>query len=416
VERARKAVEGLGGPHQFEAVERWRAASFDAPRFVWRPEACQGTGPNLLYLSSASLYSGAEECLRGLAEGLDELGFRQTAVIGVEGLLTCRLREAGCQVISPNWDFGGSRASQGVPREDEAHRKFAESVLDAVRPTYIHCNSDPGRYFTQGARARGIPIAFHARTCTFTRMEAVLAESTHVISVSEFVKRRLIHSGIPPSKITVVYDGINPGRLSRKHFSRSEMRRRFGLPEDALVILMVARASPQKRHDLMLDAFAELCQGADEARLVFVTDAGPDETLTKARRKVAELALESKVHWLPFQDDIRQIESAADIIALPSDEEALGTCILEGMSLELPVVVSDSGGAHELIEEGISGLSFRGGDAKALARVLCRLVGNPGLRAELGREARRRIEQRFTLRHHAEQVAAVLAKMKAATG
>jgi glycosyltransferase involved in cell wall biosynthesis len=126
--------------------------------------------------------------------------------------------------------------------------------------------------------------------------------------------------------------------------------------------------------------------------------------------------LETKIHWLPFQDDIRQIESAADIAVLPSDEEPLGTCILEGMSLELPVVMSDSGGTHELIEEGISGFSFRGGDAKALARVLCRLAGNPGLRTGLGREARRRIEQRFTLRHHAEQVAAVLARLRAATG
>jgi hypothetical protein len=134
------------------------------------------------------------------------------------------------------------------------------------------------------------------------------------------------------------------------------------------------------------------------------------------QRKCSDLKLDGNVVWLPFQDDIRQIECATDVVALPSDEEALGLCILEAMSLEIPVVVSSSGGLPELIEDGVSGLTMKAGNAASLAEALLRLGGSADLRASLVRNARRRVKQYFTLRKHADQVKAVLHRMTSARG
>ena len=111
-----------------------------------------------------------------------------------------------------------------------------------------------------------------------------------------------------------------------------------------------------------------------------------------------DLGISDLITWISFLDEIREIESAADVIVLPSDEEALGTCILEGMSLGIPVVVSDGGGTHELIEEGVSGLTMTAGSAKSLTTILMRLAADEKLRSEIGRNARHRVLERFTLR------------------
>jgi glycosyltransferase involved in cell wall biosynthesis len=187
-------------------------------------------------------------------------------------------------------------------------------------------------------------------------------------------------------------------------FDKDGMRRRFDLPQNAFVILMVARPDALKRHDLMLSAFASMPPA--DTHLVLVGKYGEPDVLSRIRRTLVEKDLTQRVTWLPFQDDIREIECAADVVALPSDYEALGMCVLEAMALEIPVVVSDSGGSLELIENGVSGLAMRGGDAASLESALHELRSSAGLRREIGQNARKHVEQQFTLDAHVEQVAA----------
>jgi glycosyltransferase involved in cell wall biosynthesis len=414
VDRARQVLQDLPEEYAFEAVERWSRTSFTPLDPGWQPEPGDSGRPHVLYVSPSSLYSGAEECLRGLAAHLSLAGLRQTAIIGAEGVLSARLREAGCQVVTANWDFASSQAGSAGETEDAA-RTFADTALASIRPTCIHCNSDPGRCFTAAARELGIPLVAHIRTAAPAGMEEWLAGSSHVIAVSEFAGKRLIEAGIPAEKITVVYDGVDSARFAPGRFDRAEGRRRLALPEAAFVVLMVARPTPQKRHDLMLDAFADLCATHPGAHLVFVPDFGDARFVAAMRAKIAALGLEQQVHWLPFQEEIGAVECACDTVVLPSDGDALGTCILEAMSLQLPVVVSDSGGTHELIEDRVSGLRFAGGDRAGLAAALRGLAADPEWRRHLGRNARLRVEQRFELHHHAHQVAEVFARLSPAT-
>ena len=146
-------------------------------------------------------------------------------------------------------------------------------------------------------------------------------------------------------------------------FDKQACRTHFDLPRDAFVALMIARPTPSKRHDLMLDAFTRLLASGVDARLVFVGDFGDAAFFHEMQIKAHHMEIHSRVSWLPFQHDIRPIECAADVIALPSDFEALGMCSLEAMALEIPAIVSDSGGGRELIQHDVSGLIMRGGDA-----------------------------------------------------
>jgi glycosyltransferase involved in cell wall biosynthesis len=322
-------------------------------------------------------------------------------------VLAERLRAAGCNVISADWNFAAP--------DSDVNAIFAGRVLDGVKPDYLHCNGDVGPAFLKAANRRGIPVLTHVRTSVFHGLENVHAAADHLIAVSWFVEQRLREAGHPAEKITVIYEGLDPQAFAPGVFARQEMRRLFSLPDDAFVITMIARVTRYKRHGLMLDAFSAVARELPAARLVFVGTYGEDDLLADLQRKCADLKLDGKVVWLPFQDDIRHIEGASDVIALPSDEEALGLCILEAMSLEIPVIVSDSGGMPELIEDGVSGLTMQAGNAVSLAEALLRLGGSADLRARLGQNARRRVEQQFTLQIHADRVEAVLQNLTRAT-
>jgi glycosyltransferase involved in cell wall biosynthesis len=235
-----------------------------------------------------------------------------------------------------------------------------------------------------------------------------LWRATRVIAVSEFVKRKLVATGLPADRISVVYNGVDTQKFQPRAAERHTLRTQFGLPPDAFLVLMVARLTVQKRHDLALEAAAQALSRVPNLHLVFVAPFGFPELRGILNARIHSLGLGGKVTWLPFQEDIRQIELAADVLILPSDHEASGICVIEAMAVQVPVVVSDSGGSHELLEHEVSGLVVPGGDAAALADSLARLALDPELAAKLVRNGRRRVESLFSLERYANAVAAIL--------
>jgi glycosyltransferase involved in cell wall biosynthesis len=163
-----------------------------------------------------------------------------------------------------------------------------------------------------------------------------------------------------------------------------------------------------KRHDLLIEAAARAIQSADSLRVVLVGRFGEPSLRRQIIQHAAGRGLSDQIIWLPFQEDIRPVEAAADVLVLCSDYEPLGTCVLEAMSMEKPVIVSDSGGICEVVEDTVSGLVVEAGNADALAQALVRLAIDHEWATALGRRARMQILEGFTLRHHATQVAEIL--------
>ena len=84
-----------------------------------------------------------------------------------------------------------------------------------------------------------------------------------------------------------------------------------------------------------------------------------------------------------------------DVFVLPSRAEVFANAALEAMSMSCPTILTDVGGAAEMIADGESGLLFDGGDKTELARLLARIYSSESLRRDLGEGARRRVLERF---------------------
>jgi glycosyltransferase involved in cell wall biosynthesis len=83
---------------------------------------------------------------------------------------------------------------------------------------------------------------------------------------------------------------------------------------------------------------------------------------------------------------------------LPSENEGMPVCLMEAGACGVPAAATAVGGVPELVQDGLTGLLTAPGDPEALAAALVRLLAEPELASRLGRAARQRAEETFSLR------------------
>ncbi|MGI8825093.1 MAG: glycosyltransferase family 4 protein [Chloroflexota bacterium] len=167
---------------------------------------------------------------------------------------------------------------------------------------------------------------------------------------------------------------------------RDEARSRFGIQDDAPVIVAAGKLSPAKAPLDLLDAFARI-RSSLPCHLLYAGD-GPLRSTIETTCKIRGIP---NVHITGFlnQSEIPQAYVAGDLQVLPSSIEPWGLVVNEGMNFGLPVVVSEAVGcAPDLVLHDVNGYTFKTGDVTVLADRLGTLVANPGKRAELGRASR----------------------------
>jgi rhamnosyl/mannosyltransferase len=114
----------------------------------------------------------------------------------------------------------------------------------------------------------------------------------------------------------------------------------------------------------------------------------------------AGLGLEECITFLSEVNDIRPYYQAADVFALPSimRSEAFGIVQLEAMASRKPVINTHlDSGVTFVSPHGISGLTVPPADAEALRQAINQLLDQPEWRAELGKKARQRVVEKFTV-------------------
>lgn len=123
---------------------------------------------------------------------------------------------------------------------------------------------------------------------------------------------------------------------------------------------------------------------------------GPREE--ELKELAGELGVRERVEFLGLRNDVHDLLHETDVFVHPATwEEAFGYTVMEAMASGCPVIASEVGGIPELIVDGSSGMLCPPGDDREIARQIRRLARNPELRSDLGRAARRRAEDGFTL-------------------
>ena len=189
-------------------------------------------------------------------------------------------------------------------------------------------------------------------------------------------------------------------------FEPVDVRRKFDIPRDRLMIFFSGRMERRKGIHLCKEIAASILQ---RHKVAFVF-AGEDlfhymsDTLLPY---VGTKKLRGSMHYLGKLDltDVRSCLREADIFLIPSLWENCPYSCLEAMAAGCAIVSSDQGGMPELMRDGENGLLARSGDPEAFISCLERMIEERPLRERLGSAARRTIEESFTDVHVARMSA-----------
>ena len=239
---------------------------------------------------------------------------------------------------------------------------------------------------------------------TLERLALRLAERT--IVVAEGAREETQRSfRLPPERIAVLPNAVDLARLDLPvEFDRDEVRRELGGRPSSRLICVIARLTPDKGHDLLLQAAAALASRHPGIRYLFV-GTGVEEG--RLRRLAGDLGLAEVVAFLGVRDDVPRIVAASDLFVLPSLNEGLSLAMLEAMAIGTPVVATRVGGAADVIEPGRTGWIVPPGQPTSLADAIDEALRAPGRAAEYARRARNRVRSEFAVERHVELLEAI---------
>ena len=185
-------------------------------------------------------------------------------------------------------------------------------------------------------------------------------------------------------------------------------RAKFGVPDDHFVIASVNRLVPRKGMDTLISAATELDRAlrrrpADRAVGVSVLIGGTGRHRRTLERQIRSARAPVRLLGRVEDDEVVELYHAADAMAMLCrdrwfglEQEGFGIVFLEAAAAGVPQVAGRSGGAHEAVVDGVTGLVVDDPrDTAAVVAALCRLARQPALRAELGRAARARAVAEF---------------------
>ena len=219
--------------------------------------------------------------------------------------------------------------------------------------------------------------------------------ASRVIFVCEAQRTHWLRRKLCGTRNEVIHNGVDVEHWKADPGQRIQMRRSLGYADDEMVIGMSAVLRPEKNPLQLVDALARLRGRGVRAQVLFVGD-GPMRPAIEQR--VRALGLAGQVRIAGFQQDVRPLVGACDVVALCSTAiETFSLAALEAMALGRPVVHSCVGGAAEMVRPGRNGYLFPVGDTEALAGRLAALAER-GTRERMGARARETVESRFTER------------------
>lgn len=223
-----------------------------------------------------------------------------------------------------------------------------------------------------------------------------------IVSVSRAARDLHVAAGYDAARFVVIPNGFDLEEHRPSPAWRREVRAELGVPEDAVLVGLVARVDPQKDHPNFVRAAGLLARRRADVRFLLCGEgaAAGNPALAAA---LAEAGVADRFHLLGRRSDVPRILSALDVASLSSAYgEAFPLAIGEAMACGVPAVVTDLGDCADLVGE--TGLVVPPRDPAALAEAWATLVrAGPDGRRRLGLAARERIEARFSMRRIASE-------------
>jgi glycosyltransferase involved in cell wall biosynthesis len=355
----------------FVATEDWFIRSHFLP--LIRGAAAMGLQP----LAAARMGEAADDIARAGAElrpltgargGYDPaLLWRQAGELRA---LFARERPAIIHTIALKPSFLGALSSSAAPS--------AGLVMAITGFGYLAANSDP---VLKAGRGFAISMITHYARRANTRL----------VFENEHDRRKFAKRGAPDAHMFVVPGaGVDAAALTPAPEP----------PSAPIRVGMASRLLRSKGLESALDAIAALRAEGHDIRLQIAGAPDPENPASFSAEDVAAWGRRGGVECIGWTNDINAFWAGVHIALAPSlGGEGLPKSLLEAAACGRAIVTTDAPGCRDFVRDNENGLLALRGDAAGLARAIATLAGDATLRARLGAQARRDIENGYTTHH-----------------
>jgi glycosyltransferase involved in cell wall biosynthesis len=333
---------------------------------------------------------GSTRCLLDLLTHIDRSRFRpivwcnQPVILDAVAALGVEVREA------PYWN------SCHPLRPDMSWVRAARALIDEFGIRLVHLDD-----FTQAVVL--VPAARRARSPVVAQLHQVptaderrwswLHQVDLVVGTTRACVTGLLEDGFPAARALVIYNGVDPDRLSQG--DATGLRAELGIPRHDLTLTVVASLIHRKAIDVALEAFS-LLRTQDERPHLLLCGDGPERRALELQAQA--LRVNRYVHFLGERLDAGAVlRDATDILLAPSRDESFGLTLAEAGLFGIPVAASAIDAHREVLGDGEAGMLVPPDDPARLADALVTLCSRPDLRARMGEACRRRVERLFLI-------------------
>jgi len=254
---------------------------------------------------------------------------------------------------------------------------------------------------------------FRSRAQKFVERRAFRLARKVVVN-ADAVGRMLKSEGVPAAKIVTVYNGLDSARVRPSpDFTRESALEALGLPAAPprrFVSIVANLRHAVKDHPTFLRAAARVRASIPDAAFVV---AGEGELMESLRELAARLGVERDVFFIGRCERVADLLAVSDVCVLSSRAEGFSNAILEYMAAARPVVVTDVGGAREVVAEAETGHIVPAGDDEAMAARITELLREPVRARAMGERGRRVVEENFSCAAQLERTHALYDRLLA---
>ena len=288
---------------------------------------------------------------------------------------------------------------------------FKEEKFDVV---HTH-SSKAGIIGRIAARQAGVPVvvhtvhgqAFHAYEKPWKKLLYITAERIaakycdKIYAVAQAMIDQCVDAKVAPrEKYMVVYSGMDTAAFANAKRD-PELRKNLGIPENAKVVVMVARLFPQKGYEEVLPAAAALAKDFPDLHFLPVGDGPMFDDLQK---QIAELGLTDRFHFAGLVPPHKVCDyiAQADLLWHLSLHEGLPRAVVQGLAVGIPAIGYKLDGTPEVVLNGETGYVTAPQDVAAVVKHSSELLSDAELRKKMGENGRALVIDRFAWRRMAD--------------
>ena len=371
------------------------------------------TKPVIVQILPALNRGGVERGTIEVADAIVKNGWK-SVVISNGGLLTSQLKRVGATV----YEVPVHRKN---PFLWGSARRQVKRILQQEGADIVHVRSRaPAWIALPAANSLGIATVstVHSKFAPANIFKKIyngkMLKADRVIAISHFVENEIFthygKSGVA-EKLSVIHRGVDLGMFDPKAVNQQRIiaeADRLGLPDDKSIIMLPARATSWKGHEILIQALAQLSDKDAILMLLGIED-GPPAYAEKLRTMAVRYGLGGRVRIGAGSRDMPAALMLADVVAMPSIKpEPFGRVAIEALAMGRPVVAFRHGGAVESIDEGRTGWLADPLSVDSLAEALQTALSlTPRKRRALAKDARQQMTDQFSKDMMCERTLAV---------